>query len=533
MKKLSVFFLALLLTVFSACGDNAASSSDNDSLSNPNSTQTHPFSVEFEDVKDGIIRHFNHSTSQISAKEGFKSMDDFYLLLPLGTVIKCDKEFFVYCYNDSFALDIGTMAASGAAMDKMTPLAVESPVVLAKTCFVRFSVKGEPSDISIEIPKDSDVVPCFGNKQTLINRPTIISVAEKLDGRQNAVNYIFITDIHFGSDPESETGKLLLSQVKTAVDMANSIDSIDFIAIGGDTTTGMYETKSDAIKYTSMALEPLKECKKPVLVLMGNHDDNSYHRFTYDVYYPERILSDKDWNDNILKVFCPDDIVKDTEYANSKYYYYDLPNKKTRIICLDALDYRAEFDSKGNIAELPIKDPSATNHNAKYWSGTSWWGYSEEQLAWLTREAMTAGNDWDYIFLSHMGIDTKTGCYGYATKGGSELREILQNFSARKADFKNNTGKILAYQFGHIHAELTYFDAELGLWKISTATANPAQNSTSALEESNITDKTLGWNILNRAEKAESKMCFDIVSADRCRVLKFAYGAGNDKTMEY
>ena len=33
--------------------------------------------------------------------------------------------------------------------------------------------------------------------------------------------------------------------------------------------------------------------------------------------------------------------------ANSKYYYYDLENKKTRIIALDAIDYEAKYDENG------------------------------------------------------------------------------------------------------------------------------------------------------------------------------------------
>ena len=109
----------------------------------------------------------------------------------------------------------------------------------------------------------------------------------------------------------------------------------------------------------------------------------------------------------------------------------------------------------------------------------------------------------------------------------------MTDFSHRDNGFGKKTGKILAYQFGHVHNELTYFDDELGFWKISTATANASQNSATSLDDTNITDKTLGWNVLDRAKDAESAMCFDVMSADRHKVLKFAYGAGSDKTMEY
>ncbi len=393
----------------------------------------------------------------------------------------------------------------------------------------------------MEVPENLMEFAAFGRKTTLINLPKIRTVRENLNGKEKNVNYLFLTDLHYGKDSSSGQGKLIYDQVSVATEMANNIDAIDFIVIGGDTTTGMYETKADAIKYTQQALAPLKSCKKPVFVLMGNHDDNSYHRFTYDVYYPERILSDKDWNDNIIKEFCPNNIVKDKNYSNSKYYYYDLEGKKTRIICLDALDYRAKYDAKGNISELPIKDAGATTHVSKYWSGCSWWGYSKEQINWLATEAMTAGEGWDYIFFSHMGIDSQTNSYNYATKFGSELGDIIDAYQNRKTftmegvttNFSSAKGKILSYQFGHIHAELTHYTRELDLWQISTSTANKSQNTTKTLSETSISNKKLDWNILNRTATEDSAYCFDIMSVGDNIISKYAYGAGTDEEMKH
>ena len=137
---------------------------------------------------------------------------------------------------------------------------------------------------------------------------------EKLfENKGEAINYIFLTDLHYGSgSPEQSCA--IKEQVEASANIANTVDEIDFIVIGGDVTTGMFSSKSDALKYTREALSPLKSCKKPVFILMGNHDDNSYHRYREGVYHPDRILSDKDWCDGILEEFCPEKMVHDGIY---------------------------------------------------------------------------------------------------------------------------------------------------------------------------------------------------------------------------
>ena len=164
-------------------------------------------------------------------------------------------------------------------------------------------------------------------------------------------NYIFITDIHYNSDTEY-LSDAIISHIQAAVDFANNNDCIDFIAIGGDITTGMFATKEDSIAETNKALSPLKKCKKPVLVLMGNHDDNCYHIYSENRYIPERIVSKRDWNEKVAAPLIPKDIVRDSKYPDSRYYYYDLKGKSTRVICLDALDYEYEAHQNGGIKSL-------------------------------------------------------------------------------------------------------------------------------------------------------------------------------------
>ena len=155
---------------------------------------------------------------------------------------------------------------------------------------------------------------------------------------------------------------------------------------------------------------------------------------------------------------------------------------------------------------------------------------------------MTAGSDWDYVFLSHMGIDADTNCYNYKTQGGTELRSLIKAYQNRTVfsldgvskNFANISGRITAYQFGHMHTELTLYDKELKLWQISTATANSGSGATKKpLSETNISNKTYDWNVLERTNGTETEYCFDIMSADRNSVYKYAYGAGTNEQMAY
>lgn len=541
MKRLISLLLSTLIVCISlaSCATDDTSSPTSDTSEE---TQLAPYTIEFEDVQTGYITHLSQTEWSVTAADGFQCTGDFYAYLPAGSTLSSEKNFAAYCYNKNFALNLTLTENCGQTLFRLSPQMNTDKLVLTSDCYVRFSVNGTLSDIKIEVPEESKETVLCGNKNSLVYSPQIKVLKQELAGKEGAVNYIFITDLHYGNDPTSQQGEALINQVKAAVEMANSIAAIDFIVIGGDTTSGMYESKADAIKYTTEVLTPLKECHKPVFVLMGNHDDNSYHRFTYDVYYPDRILSDKDWNDNILKEFCPEDIVQDKSYEYSKYYYYDLPEKKTRVICLDALDYRAKFDKNGVISELPIKDADADAHVSKYWSGCSWWGYSNEQMQWLATEAMSADTDWDYVFLSHMGIDSETNSYGYSTKSGATLRKLISAFQNKTtlksggifADFSDTKGKILSYQFGHIHMELTHYSKDIDLWQTTTATANVGQSATGkTVAETSVTEKSLDWMIYDRILGGESEACFDIMSVSDEVIYKYAFGAGSNEEMNY
>ena len=65
--------------------------------------------------------------------------------------------------------------------------------------------------------------------------------------KEDSVNYIFISDIHYMGISTGQ-GAVLLEQIKQAVDLANECENIDLLVLGGDTVQGYWEDKKDCFE---------------------------------------------------------------------------------------------------------------------------------------------------------------------------------------------------------------------------------------------------------------------------------------------
>ena len=137
---------------------------------------------------------------------------------------------------------------------------------------------------------------------------------------KNAINYVFITDLHYMGIKTGQ-GAVLLSQMEQAVEIANTNDEIDLVVLGGDTVQGYWDDKRECFEAYREILSLLKPCKKPVLILIGNHDDNAYA--AWNPNFSQKIISDYDWQKEILTPFATKGRVHDDTDPNSKYYYFD------------------------------------------------------------------------------------------------------------------------------------------------------------------------------------------------------------------
>lgn len=366
---------------------------------------------------------------------------------------------------------------------------------------------------------------------------------------KNSVNYLVFADCHIdeylrkaedGSltvyEAEEKVEKrlsMLQSHLEEAVSFANNNENIDFIAFAGDALNAYnIRGKQAALEMLNRSFAPLKKSKKPVVLAFGNHDDNGFQTLNPDIpeIKFEWLLSDKDWADKVMNLYpFSEKRVHDKNYPYSKYFYLDLENKKTRIVVLDTMDMRKPFDEKGVV--------TGGNRLNRFW-------YTFEQLDWLCNQVFAAPDGWDYIIISHMGIenDTSDNC-----KNGENLRKVFKAFQSRgkydfiytdmngkeiavNADFSGvKNGKIVLYNFGHQHAELVHYSEDIDLWQVATGCENawggwggPAAN------------KELPWvQMKERTEGTERETCIDVFSVNSSVCRKYNVGPGEDAEMKY
>ncbi len=453
------------------------------------------------------------ASAYVPAYNDFKN-HDYYIYLPAGTMLTEDFE---PTFSDSFL----TSVDKEKIMDKNT---------MKRGAYVKFNK--EPTANNILVPNALASFVRQGSYEAITSDPICdeyygidVQVASKQLAEQpdDTLNYLFITDIHFMNYDLSwdKQGNVLLEQARLITEWANNDDSIDFIVIGGDSVQGFWDSKDGWKSAITKIMEPFTACEKPVLVLMGNHDDNAYA--TWNVNYSEKIISDLDWRNYVLDPVSPANIVRPANDPNAKHYYYDFTKngKTTRLFFLDSIDYYQEYDENGNITALEIRtalgytEESAEDYS-KYYNGRSYLGYSEEQVKWLADSLARTDEFDDAMIFSHMGTDAQTS----KTDFGAEIVEVMaayNNKTAYKNDAMNidvsydDDGKILSYQFGHIHKEVGVYNAAADLWQIGSSTARADQAAADA-------GRTIGTS---------TEACFDLMSVSKEAIRKYNIGGGD------
>ena len=464
---------------------------------------------------------------------------DYYIYLPAGTVFAKDLQpsFFdtFFIGVDTEAVLLGNTMVTGAYVKfGVEPTAEDIKVPTSLANFVHQGTMAEIKAMDYQTKY-------FGIQSEIIK--------QELDKQSaDAVNYIFITDLHYDGNKTADYSVALFNQMDLVVDMANTDDSIDFIAIGGDIIEGT-TTGENAINLIQTILEPLKNSIKPVLVMIGNHDDNSYGSWSAyigesnfnagksdDSYFAaDKLISKYQWDEGIIKEFVHKDIVQPSiDGVPQRYYYYDLVKngKTTRIYVLDCIDYEVgSYNDDGTINELVLDDgktaadeenvpASGTDLQYKYKMGASEMTYSDTQIEWLESTLIAGGYD-DVIFLSHAGIDKET--MGVSTNG-DKLRALISDFNNKTGKLAETSGKIMSYQFGHVHAERELYSADINLWQICSGNATPQ-----AIQNTGI--QTTPWRDHAYSMGTETEAQFDVMSVTESGIVKLGIGGASDQKL--
>lgn len=200
------------------------------------------------------------------------------------------------------------------------------------------------------------------------------------------VNLVCFADSHIAGTQ----GAACLDNVEKTIRFANKAPiPFDAVIHAGDIITphGLVEKKT-ALAHAKQFFTCAKKCKLPFIFVKGNHDLNDWGNL------PENAFTDKDWSDLFLDFAQQQYQIKRQSKANgeqSTWHYYDIHEKKIRIVAVDILDI----------------DHSVVNEQGrcKHHGGNSWY-ISNEQMQWIVDEAFNLDDkqekDWGIVLTLHM-----------------------------------------------------------------------------------------------------------------------------------
>lgn len=291
----------------------------------------------------------------------------------------------------------------------------------------------------------------------------------------------FTTDNHYGASNGSN--------FPTTVDTIRAVNKkypVDIVIDGGDLINGD-ETKANAITRVCNSVNMLNNIGKPVYTLIGNHDDESFTATELPLFSKTEMyaLFARHYGLNL-------DAIGESE----QYGYKDFDQYGLRLIVLDSM--------QGN-----------NGHQADQW------GYSAEQLAWFTNEALDTTNQ--VLIFSHMPFTKEYSAYNYQVANGAEMRSAVESFIA-------NGGVCVGLFHGHTHWDfIGQYSQTNGFHEVSTGCSRVQSGYPSGAympDGATAQERTSGtvtqelWDLI-------------VIKPESREVNIIRFGAGNDRSFTY
>lgn len=234
-------------------------------------------------------------------------------------------------------------------------------------------------------------------------------------------NIVYFSDSH----SDGFRTKLNLDNVKRTIVFANNAPlKYDAIVNAGDIITPFGKTtKKHALNRAKNFFSLAKKSNIPFIFAKGNHDLNDWDN------YPDRVLCDSDWGKLFLD-FSENKygIKRQTKKSGerSTWHYYDILERKIRIVALDIQDTDKSVVNDKGLCIL---------HGGKSWF------ISNEQMDWIVTEAFNfddkSEKDWGIILTLHQYPENTT-FHENAADILLELCVALNNQSTYHHEYKNN-----------------------------------------------------------------------------------------------
>ena len=327
----------------------------------------------------------------------------------------------------------------------------------------------------------------------------------------NSLCFIALSDVHVGSDEQSRTSALHAFQ---GARLLCKMLPVDFSVVLGDWVTG--GAADNASIHTSNHIAALKygSILHPELRLVGNHDQGSYNQSAY--------LSAEETNKYIGRYSYS--VTKPASGAERGYFYCDLAQKKTRIICLNS----------GDLGGLDYS--SANSTDGHYMSAA--------QFQWLVDTLSGAGTAGmtRILLLSHHPLHwygympsvlTVLNAYIGGTSGSVTVNgtAISYNFSGK------NSAQLIGTFHGHTHNFISGKIGDNEIVRMGTPNACFSRSNEygSSDYDENFRAKYGETTTYGKTANSASDTAFvvNVVDFNSKVIHSICYGAGYDRTISY
>ena len=214
----------------------------------------------------------------------------------------------------------------------------------------------------------------------------VVSEIEKLKSTHAII--ATITDTHYATDAleDAAAKERSLEHIRNVVEITHQVDC-DAVVHVGDLIDGK-TSKALALANLRAVVKTLNTSDAPTMFVKGNHDDNGLGDVRSYGAKGDALIKPKE----MASILRSEYLQKKIDFVsgdNASYCYYDVDDKKLRVIVLDAWDIR--YDLLDN--EKKIK-----------YQSRKYAGFQNEQILWLTRILQTVPSNWGVVVFCHMAL---------------------------------------------------------------------------------------------------------------------------------
>lgn len=348
------------------------------------------------------------------------------------------------------------------------------------------------------------------------------------DAVNGSVNYVLITDPHI----DSSNNQMIVAprEMEAVVDIANK-GNVDFVVVNGDLIMGIKQTAIESLALVKKMTQVLTKCHKPVFITKGNHDYNSFVNIATEDLTMENLISDAQWYANVNGIFpIINRGTHDVNNPNSTYMYYDIEDKKTRLVFLDTSDWQDNM--------------SLVRQN-----GSAYFGLSNDQVEWFANQVLTKSEEgWQYLIFGHVPMNIKYTCFGIIPDNCDIINGFINALNNRTSytgggitkNFSIFKSKVKLYHYGHVEGDIMGMDELTGMMYVCTRNAIVMSRQLTyadiGLDSSTYPQETYGEDytipaIGNLGDISEA--AFDVVSVEPTKVQCYRFGNGNDRQLSF